>query len=100
MLELIGEITAGFESETFTLDDGRRLTGGQLMAMGYTYDSIRFDMLANYLRDAGYESRIYDAIGGALEGTLFNPTIIEFKMFVVMLCYHLNMMPEIIISHV
>jgi len=98
--ELITEIADHFEKTLFYIEDGRRISGKELRERGYTYDSLRFDLLANFLMEHGYENAIRASVDKAMSEGMFEPTMSEYKFIMVILCSQLNILPEIIITHV
>lgn len=97
--ELITEIADHFEKSSFDTEDGR-MSGKQLRERGYTYDSLRFDLLANFVMEQGYENAIKTRVDKAMSGGMFQPTMSEYKFIMVLLCNQLNILPEVIITHV
>jgi hypothetical protein len=97
--ELISEIADHFERTSFDTEDGR-MSGKQLRERGYAYDSLRFDLLANFVMEQGYEPKIKARVDASMKDTMFKPTMSEYKFIMVLLCNQLNILPEIIITHV
>lgn len=97
--ELISEIADHFERSSFDTEDGR-MSGKQIRTRGYMYDSLRFELLANFVMEQGYEPKIKARVDAAMKDCIFEPTMSEYKFIMVLLCNHLNILPEIIITHV
>jgi len=97
--ELITEIADHFERSSFDTEDGR-MSGRQIRERGYAFDSLRFDLLANFVMEQGYEHVIKSKVDKAMSGGMFQPTMSEYKFIMVLLCNQLNILPEVIITHV
>ena len=97
--ELITEIADHFEKTSFDTEDGR-MSGKQIRERGYSYDGLRFELLANFIMEKGYDQRIKESVDTCMEGGMFKPSINEHRYVMVLLCNQLNILPEIIITHV
>jgi len=99
MNELLAEIAQKFEDHTFSME-GKELTGRQLRELGFMYDSIRFDYLMNFYEFYGYNENVHRHILRTYKNSEFKPTMSEQKLFFAMLCSHLNISPEVVVTHV
>lgn len=99
MNELLAEIAQKFEEHTFSIE-GKEVTGRELRELGFMYDSIRFDYLMNFYEFYGYHEAVHKFIRRVYAENEFRPTMSEQKLFVSMLCNHLNISPEVVITHV
>jgi hypothetical protein len=50
--------------------------------------------------EQGYEPKIKARVDASMKDTMFKPTMSEYKFIMVLLCNQLNILPEIIITHV
>lgn len=100
MNELIAKIASDFERQKFYLEGKGDVTGKQLREMGFMYDTIRFEYLIDYLDANDLDLAIADCISKLFESTFFKSSTTELKVFVALICSHINISPEVIITSI